>query len=86
MKESKSNFKIEISVEKPIIRNQKYFVYKDKKYEINFDLLVLNSTYFYKNQEKYKYVENITIITEEEAEELSIRENENIDEIIKLFL
>ena len=46
------------------VRNQKYFVYKDKEYPIDFDLVIKNSNYFYKNRKQYENVEYINLINE----------------------
>ena len=47
-----------ISINKQTVQNPKYFVYKNKKYQINFDLLKQNCTYFYRNQTKYFEVDD----------------------------
>ena len=49
------------------IQNNKYFVYKGKKYIINFDVLVMNSNYFYKNKNKYENIELIQLLNDDES-------------------
>ncbi|KAK8895355.1 hypothetical protein M9Y10_023817 [Tritrichomonas musculus] len=61
-KSSKCSFHIK----KQAITNMKYFVYQDKLYSVNFDLLKMNSLYFYKNQEKFKEKNNIELMGEHE--------------------
>lgn len=46
---------------KPLIRANKNFVYKDKKYPIDFSLIKKNSNYFYNNRDQYKMVEDIQL-------------------------
>ena len=43
---------------KPLNKN---FVYKDKKYPIDFSLIKKNSNYFYNNRDQYKMVEDIQL-------------------------
>ena len=59
--------KLEITyyIADPTPRNQKYLVYGEKKYKINFDLFVMNCNYFYKNQKEYQYIESIPLLNEE---------------------
>lgn len=55
-----------INIKKPTVQNQKYFVYQNKKYTINFDLLKQNCTYFYQNQNEFCDKDNINLIEEDE--------------------
>lgn len=48
---------------KPRIHPNKAFIYKGKSYPIDFDIIILNSDYFYENRNKYK---NVDIVFEEE--------------------
>ena len=57
-----------ININKQTVQNPKYFVYKDKKYQVNFDLLKQNCTYFYQNQEKYLEEDNIKIFDDDDEE------------------
>lgn len=41
--------KLTFQVHKKPIRNKKYFVYREKQYEVDFELLKINSEYFYNN-------------------------------------
>lgn len=67
-------------VSKQKIRNQKCFVVGDKKYLIDFDLLIKNSNYFYKNRQQFQYVENIELLGD-------IEEKENFpEESIEAFI
>ena len=47
----KSNIlKLSFHIDKPTPRNNKYFIFQEKKYLIDFDLKTFNSNYFYKNR------------------------------------
>ncbi len=58
-----SNLKLTFIV-KPKVRNQKFFVYKNKKYPIDFDLLIKNSNYFFKYRQQYEEVEDIELLSD----------------------
>ena len=58
-----------VNIKKQTVQNPKYFVYKNKKYQINFDLLKQNCTYFYQNQDKYLEEDNINIFNDEDEDE-----------------
>ena len=64
MEENHSRFRIPATNQ--VIRNQKYFVYHDKQYPVNFDLLKVNSNYFYKNQDQYQNEQYINLLDEKE--------------------
>ena len=64
MKANSSTFSFRVKTQ--IIRDKKYFVYHNKEYEVNFDLLKNNSNYFYRNRNQYQDEKYIKIINEEE--------------------
>ena len=64
MEADNSNFSFHIT--KQVIRDRKYFVYHDKKYPVDFDLLKKNSNYFYANKNQFKKQEYIELIDENE--------------------
>ena len=64
MEEDNSNFSFH--VKKQIIRDKKYFVYHNKKYPVNFDMVKINTNYFYKNQNQFQNKEKIDLINENE--------------------
>ena len=49
---------------KPIIRYNKNFVYKDKNYPIDFNLIKNNSNYFYERQDNYANIHDIQLTEE----------------------
>ena len=55
----------------PIVRNNKNFIYKGKKYPINFDSVKNNSLYFYSNCDKFTE-ENIELQENIEINEFTI--------------
>ena len=57
-----------VNINKQTVQNPKYLVYKKKKYQINFDLLKQNCTYFYRNQDKFIDEDDINIFEEDEEE------------------
>ena len=61
----------------PPIRANKYFVYKEKKYPIDFCLIKKYSNYFYLNRGKFKSIDNI---------ELKPENYEISDEAISIFI
>ena len=71
-----------VNINKQTVQNPKYFVYKKKKYLVNFNLLKENCTYFYQNQDKYLYDDNINIFDKED-EEFPLTE-ESINSFIKI--
>lgn len=81
MKNSK-NIKSTFFIDKPTTRNMKYFKYRSKQYSINFDLILLNSNYFYKTQEQYKHVEYIPLLNDKEEECMTLKE-ESIESFIR---
>lgn len=60
--------KLKFRIDKLVSRNIKYFVYQEKRYQIDFDSLVLNSNYFYKNRKQYKHMEYIPLLSDEEKD------------------
>ena len=46
---------------KPLIRSNKNFVYNGTKYPIDFDLIIKNSDYFYRNCDRFTFVTDIEI-------------------------
>lgn len=60
------DIKFSFHVTKKPIRNKKYFIYKEKKYEVDFELLKINSSYFYQNKKQFKNIEYINLLSEEE--------------------
>ena len=74
--------RLPIHINKQTVQNPKYFVYKNKKYQVNFDLLKQNCTYFYKNQEKYLEKDDINIFNDDE-EEFPLEED-SINSFIKI--
>lgn len=46
---------------KPLIRYNKNFVYKDKKYPIDFNLIINNSNYFYEKREEFANIQDIKL-------------------------
>ena len=66
MQANSSNLKICIHIDKQNLRNEKYFVYQKKRYPIDFDLLIKNSNYFYKNRKQYENADEINIVNENE--------------------
>ena len=65
---NKNEIQFSFRIEQQKVRNRKYFVYEDKKYPIDFDLLVKNSNYFYKNREQYANIEYINLLNESDDE------------------
>ena len=61
-----NNSKQTFWIENPTIQNNKYFTYKEKRYLINFDLLIMNSKYFFKNKQKYENIEYIPLLNDTE--------------------
>ncbi|KAK8889000.1 hypothetical protein M9Y10_033742 [Tritrichomonas musculus] len=74
--------RLPIHIDKQTVQNPKYFVYKNKKYQVNFDLLKQNCTYFYKNQAKYLEKDDINIFDDDE-EEFPLEED-SINSFIKI--
>ena len=72
--EESTEIKLTFQVHKKPIRNKKYFVYKEKRYEVDFELLKINSEYFYNNKKQFKYIECINILNEEEENQILIPE------------
>ncbi|KAK8840170.1 hypothetical protein M9Y10_031110 [Tritrichomonas musculus] len=64
MKANNSSFSIHATNQ--VIRDKKYFVYHNKQYPVNFDLLKINSNYFYKNQDQFREEQYIELIDEKE--------------------
>ena len=62
-----SNLKLTFIV-KPKVRNQKFFVYKNKKYPFDFDLLIKNSNYFYQYRQQYEEIEDIELLSDTKDE------------------
>lgn len=62
-------------------RNQKYFLHKEKKYPIDFNLLKQNSNYFYENRKQYKFIDIINLLSNDEENQIDIT-----DESIKFFI
>lgn len=80
--ENSKNIKSTFFIDKPTTRNMKYFKYRSKQYSINFDLILLNSNYFYKTQEQYKHVEYIPLLNDKEEECMTLKE-ESIESFIR---
>ena len=57
----------EISI-KPFTLNKKYFVFRNKKFPINFNLFKINSLFFFKNQNQYENIELIDLFQDDEVE------------------
>ena len=68
VKLSKKLYKMKLSfqVEPQPSRNLKHFIFKEKKYSIDFDVLKRNSNYFYRNRNQFKYVDDINLLNEDE--------------------
>lgn len=62
---NQNSFSISIT---PIFKTQKYFVFNDKKYQFDFELIKNNSNYFFIYQEQYKQIEFIDLFQEDERE------------------
>lgn len=60
----------EISI-KPLSQNKKFFVFRNKKYPINFNLFKINSQYFYRYQKQYENIELIDIFQGDEKEKFN---------------
>ena len=45
----------------PLVRNKKNLLYKGKKYEVDFDLLLNYSEYFYRNKDHYEKIVDIEL-------------------------
>lgn len=73
-----------VNINKQTVQNPKYFVYKNKKYQINFDLLKQNCTYFYQNQDKYLEEDNINIFNGEDEDEEFLLSEDSIKSFIKI--
>lgn len=56
MDQNKSGYSL-----KPLIRSDKNFVYKEKKYPIDFNLITQNSNYYYARYDQYKEVHDIIL-------------------------
>ena len=65
MKSSNSS-DISFHITKQTNRNMKYFIYREKKYPINFNLLINNCNYFYRNRKQYKDIEDIKLLNDDE--------------------
>lgn len=77
--ESNSN-SFSFHITKQQVRNKKCFVYHNKEYPIDYDILKKNSNYIFNNQEKFENTQYIELINEEE-------ENIRIsDESIQAFI
>lgn len=50
---------------KPLIRANIKFIYKGKKYPIDFSLIKKNSNFFYVNHDQYKMIDDIAILEED---------------------
>lgn len=46
---------------KPLVRSNKNFVYKEKKYPFDFELIIKNSNYFYRNRDDFLLITDIEI-------------------------
>ncbi|KAK8870941.1 hypothetical protein M9Y10_008854 [Tritrichomonas musculus] len=53
----------------------KYFVYKNKKYPVNFDLLKKNCNYFYQNRKQFKDIDDIVLVNEEDERDIELTED-----------
>ena len=62
IKMSFDNIVLSFHVGNKIIQNTKYFIYKDKKYPIDFDLLKKNSQFFYRNEKQFTHVNEIDLL------------------------
>ena len=72
---------LSVQLKKNTTRDQKFFVYKDKKYPFNFNLFKNNSNYFYKNRKILKKVKEINLLNEYEEDNIEMSA-----EIIKSFI
>lgn len=61
-----SEDKVIFAIDEQTIRTSKYFVYKDQRYEVDFDKLNKNCRYIYQNRKLYKDEENINLLNEED--------------------
>lgn len=61
-----SEDKVIFAIDEQTIRTSKYFVYKDQRYEVDFDKLKKNCRYIYQNRKLYKDEENINLLNEED--------------------
>lgn len=62
IKMSFDNIALSFHVGNTIIQNTKYFIYKDKKYPIDFDLLKKNSQFFYRYEKQFTHVNEIDLL------------------------
>lgn len=70
-----SNINLSFHVDQQEIQNLKYFIFKMKKFPIDFDKLKKNSNYFYRNRKEFKQVDSINILDEFDNELIDISED-----------
>lgn len=69
---------------KPIPKSQKYFVFNEKKFLIDFELLKNNSFFFFRNQNQYENVECINLFQSTEIESFKGISDKAIKDFISL--
>lgn len=78
------NLNFQVHIEKQENQNIKYFIFQDKQYPMDFDLLIKNSNYFFKNRKQYENVDSIHLLNELDEKLISIS-NEGINSLISCF-
>lgn len=68
-------------ITKKTVQKTKYFVYRNKKFAFNYDLLKQNSITFYENRQIYKNVQFINILSDDEENAINIS-----DDVIETFI
>lgn len=68
------NSELSFHVENKIIQDTKFFVFKEKRYPIDFDLLKKNSQYFYRNRKQFKQVNIINLLNSADESLIDISE------------
>lgn len=70
-----SDFDLSFHINQQEIQNPKYFIFKGKQYQVDFDKVIKNSRYFDKNRKKFKQVDNINILDEADNSIIDITED-----------
>ena len=79
----KNSFNETFQIKKHTFIKEKYFVYQNKEYLINFDLLKISCYYFYQNQQKFEQEEIINL--NDEIKDQVILNDESIRTFISCF-
>ena len=64
--EAQNNASFLFHIKKQPLRNKKYFIYHNKEYPIDYDLLKKNSNYFFNNQAQFEDSQYIELVDEKE--------------------